>query len=470
MVTQMGLNLKLASFLVGGFRSLSSKQSSQSHRDLFTDAYVEQPLWLDDVPPQPELDSSPPKAADVVVIGAGYTGLNAALQTVRGGRSTVVLEAGVAGSGCSTRNGGQISTSIKPSLGNLARRFGFDRARAIRGEGVTALDWLETFVTTEDIACDFHRCGRFYAAHTPKHFEELAKDADSRRQKEGMDSRVVTKAEQHSELGTDFYHGGVVQLGYAAIHPGRYHQGLLQSVVNAGVDVVPHCAAQAIKPEGKGFRVITAKHEIIARNVIVATNGYTSELTPWLRRRVIPIGSYVIATEPLPVELVNQLFPTDRTACDTRRVVYYYRASPDRRRIVFGGRVAARETDPRASAPRLHREMSRIFPQLETARVSHSWQGFVAYSFDELPHTGVHGGVHFAMGYCGSGVSMASYLGMKIGLRVLGSPEGRTALDDLPFPTRPAYTGTPWFLPPVVAWYRWRDEIEYRRHARSRVG
>ena len=442
----------------------------QSHKELFTADYSEQPIWLDDAPAQPELGVAPSKAADVVVIGAGYTGLNAALQTARGGRSTIVLEAGSAGCGCSMRNGGQISTSIKPSVRNLARRFGLDKARAIRAEGIAALDWLEAFVAAEDIDCHFRRSGRFYAAHTPRHFEALVKDAGARQLEEGVECQVVTKADQYSELRTDFYHGGLVQPTYAAIHPGKYYRGLLSAAVGAGAMVIPNCPALSIVSEGGGFRVKTPTQEITARNVIIATNGYTSELTPWLRRRVIPIGSYVIATEPLPLDLVDRLFPSDRMVCDTRRVVYYYRTSPDRRRIIFGGRVAARETNPRISAPRLHREMSRIFPELHSTRISHSWQGYVAYSFDELPHSGIHEGVHYAMGYCGSGVSMASYLGMRIGLRVLGSPGGRTALDDLPFPTRPAYTGSPWFLPPVVAWYRWRDEMEHRRHTRSGAG
>ena len=436
-------------------------------QDLFANDYIEQPLWLDDTPPPSGLAIHPPKTVDVVIIGSGYTGLNAALQTARGGRTTVVLEAGPVGGGCSTRNGGQISTSIKPSLRDLTRRFGEDHARAIRGEGVAALNWLEGFVTEESIDCDFRRSGRFYAAHTPKHFEALVKDAEIRRRHEGSESRIVPRSEQLSELGTEFYHGGVVQHGYAAIHPGKYHRGLLQAALSEGADIVPNCAATAITRSGDNFRIATAEHEILARDVIVATNGYTSALTPWLRRRVIPIGSYVIATELLPEDMITQLFPTDRTVCDTRRVVYYYRTSPDRRRVVFGGRVASRETDPRASAPRLHHEMTRIFPELASTLITHSWQGFVAYSFDELPHTGVHEGVHYAMGYCGSGVSMASYLGMKIGLQVLGAAEGRTALSDLPFPTRPAYSGTPWFLPPVVAWYRWRDEMEHRQHAGS---
>ena len=126
--------------------------------------------------------------------------------------------------------------------------------------------------------------------------------------------------------------------------------------------------------------------------------------------------------------------------------MYYYRASPDGQRILFGGRVSFNETDPRISGPRLHADMVKIFPELATVRISHSWMGFVAYTFDEMMRAGEHDGIHYAMGYCGSGAGMAGYLGMRVGQQVLGLKEGATAFDDLPFPTRPFYTGNPWFL------------------------
>ena len=203
----------------------------------------------------------------------------------------------------------------------------------------------------------------------------------------------------------------------------------------------------------------TPQGTIAARHVVIATNGYTGGFAPWLRRRVIPIGSYIIATELLPSELMARLMPRGRVVSDTRKLVYYYRPSPDRRRILFGGRVAYKETDPRVSAPRLQAELARIFPELRETRVTHSWVGFVAYTFDTLPHVGVHDGLHYAMGYCGSGVSLASYFGHRLGQQILGLKEGRTALDGLDFQTRPLYHGDPWFLGASIAWYRFRDRL-----------
>jgi glycine/D-amino acid oxidase-like deaminating enzyme len=225
----------------------------------------------------------------------------------------------------------------------------------------------------------------------------------------------VSRSEQHQELGSDAYHGGLLYPRHASVDPARYHRGLLQTAQTAGAIVRGHCAATGITRKSTGFEVATERGTLRAGDVIVATNGYTTGLTPWLQRRIIPIGSYIIATEPLPNDLMDRLSPKDRIASDTRKVVYYYRPSPDRKRILFGGRVSANETDPHISGPRLYEDMCRVYPELRAYRISHSWMGTVAYTFDELARTGVHDGVHYSLGYCGSGVSMESYLGIRAG-------------------------------------------------------
>jgi len=419
--------------------------------------------WLDDCPAVPGLPDRPLERADVVIVGSGYTGLHAAIETTRGGRSTLVLDAEMPGWGCSTRNGGQISTSIKPSLEKLTARYGEPKGRAIRKEGENALDWIGYFIRTEGIDCDFLRCGRYHAAHTPQHFETIARDADIIQKTEGIPTHVIPRSDQRSELGSDVYFGGVLFPRHASLDPAKYHRGLLQTALDAGAHVTGNCAVTQIKRDASGFLVTTAKGTVCARDVIIATNGYTGAVTPWMQRRVIPIGSYIIATEPLPADLMNQLFPTNRIASDTCKIIYYYRASPDRTRVLFGGRVSATETNTTISGQKLYTDMCRIFPDLAGYKVTHSWCGTVAYTFDELAHTGVQDGVHYAMGYCGSGVSMASYLGMRVGQKVLGLTQGQTAFDGLTNPTRPFYTGNPWFLPATVAWYRQQDRMQYKR-------
>lgn len=423
--------------------------------DIWTKERRGTPLWLDEVPPL-ELVAPPlPASCDVAIVGAGYTGLNAALELARGGREVVVLEAGDPGHGCSTRNGGQVSASLHVPLGALTRRLGRERAVALHREGENALDWVEALVRREGIDCDFVRSGHFHAAHTPRHFERLARGTDE----DIEETFVVPPEAQHHELGTAIRHGGLVYPRHASLHPARYHRALLARAVEAGVSVVPHCRASAIGPDRRGVVLSTSGGRMHAAQAIVASNGYTDTLVPWLRRRIVPIGSQVVATEPLPESLVDELLPTNRTVTDTRKVVYYYRASPDRRRIVFGGRVSVHDCGPEVGGPRLHAELCRLFPALRGTRLSHAWSGSVAFSFDELPHVGSHDGVHHALGYCGSGIAMASYLGAKLGRRLLDPDAGRTAFDGLPFPTRPLYTGRPWFLPAVIAWYRWRDRV-----------
>ena len=417
------------------------------------------PYWWDHVPRPiiPLVDL--PARADVVVIGSGYTGLHAALQIARGGRQTIILDAEDAGWGCSTRNGGQISTSIKPSHTELVRRHGVEIATRIVQEGRNSLAFIEQFVKEEQIDCDFGVVGRFHAAHNAAQYEILARSIATQPKGLEVPAHMVPRAEQRDELGTDAYFGGVVMRAHASIDPARYHAGLLSKVQEAGCEIHPRTPATKITRSGNDFVVVTPRGQCIAHNIVIATNGYTGKLTPWLRRRVIPIGSYVIATEPLAPEVMARIMPKNRIVSDTRKVVYYYRASPDRTRVLFGGRVSHNETDPMVSGPRLRDDMVKLFPELAQTRISHSWCGLVAYSFDELAHIGTHEGMHYAMGYCGSGVGMASYLGMRIGQQVLGLKEGNTALNELKFPTLPFYNGNPWFLAPSVMYYRWKDSL-----------
>ncbi len=428
-----------------------------SSSKLFADDFKEESYWWDAVP-RPDLKGGElPSKADLLVVGSGYTGLCAALTAARGGRQTVVVDAEDAGYGCSTRNGGQVAEGIKPYSDELTKKYGAARAAAIEREGAQALQWIGEFVAEEKIDCAYNVCGRFHAAHSQRHFEEQQKQLSSASPGKSSDVYVVPRERLREELGTDAYYGGLVIPKHASLDPAKYHRGLLERAQSAGVDVVSHCRVNNITRTSGGFRVETERGMVEADDVIIATNGYTSPLTPWQRRRVIPIGSYIIATEELSPDLMNRLMPQDRMISDTRKVVYYYRASPDRKRILFGGRVSHSETDPRRSAPLLHADLVKLFPELAETRISHSWVGFVAYTFDNLPHVGVHDGAHFAMGYCGTGVAMASYLGMRTGQKVLGQDEGQTAFDGMSFQTRPFYTGNPWFLGAAVRYYRWRD-------------
>lgn len=395
----------------------------------------------------------------MLVVGSGYTGLHCALQTAAAGRETLVIDAEDPGWGCSTRNGGQISGEIKPGFSELQYRYGSDKAWALILEAREALRWIGDFVDAQQIDCDYRRCGRFVAAHNPRQFEALAREAE--RQPAGLERAVtvVAREDQADEIDSSYYHGGLVIDSHCSLDPWKYHRGLLKLARDRGAAVLGHCRAERIEPVGHGYRVLTSRGSIQCRDLVIATNGYTDAVAPWQQRRIIPIGSYMLATEAMDADRARRLMPRDRVFSDTRKLVVYFRKSPDGRRLLFGGRVSVFESDPVRSLPALRQEMLRIFPQLEDVRISHSWMGFVGYSFDNLPHLGRQDGIYYAMGYCGSGICLASYFGHKLGLQITAAPKGETAFSMAPFQTRPLYRGKPWFLAAAVRYYQLLDRL-----------
>ena len=424
---------------------------------ILAEDYKNTPYWWERTPRPVIKEIELPKETDVAIIGSGYTGLCAAIQTSRNGLDTVVLDAQDVGWGGSSRNGGQVSTSLKPSFKELARKYGEEKAREILKEGINALKWIGDFINEEKIECDFKRAGRFYGAHSQAQFKQLEKQI--RVQDEGlqMEVELITKTQQHTEIGSEFYYGGIVHPYHASLDPARFHLGLLERAITGGARIKAKCAVEKIEKKGELFILQTEAGTMTARHVVVATSGYTGRATPWHRRRVIPIGSYIIATESLDESLVDELIPNDRVITDTRKLVVYYRASPDRKRILFGGRVSLNETDPEKTVKPLHKQLTKIYPQLSETKISHSWMGFVGFTFDHMPHTGNNDGIHYAMGYCGSGVSLSSYFGTKLGQRISGLSQGNTVLTELEFQTRPFYSGEPWFLAPSILYYRLLD-------------
>jgi glycine/D-amino acid oxidase-like deaminating enzyme len=416
------------------------------------------PYWWEAVPRPEPTAGALPQSVDVLVIGSGYTGVNAARETAQAGRSTLVIDAEDLGFGCSSRNGGQLSTSIKPAFDDLRGRHNEDVAFRIRREGIEGLAFVKDIIKSKGIDCDYRGTGRFHGAHAPKYFDYLVKTAKTQPKGLEVPMEIVPRSEQHKEIQSDRYHGGVVFPAHGHLDPAKFHQGLLKLAEKAGAEFASHCPATRIEKSGQGFIVHTPKGQVAARDVLIATNGYSGPLSPWHRRRVIPIGSYILATDPLPGG-AGKYIPNDRAVSDSKRIVVYFRQSPDGSRILFGGRARLSEKDPIVALPSLHGLMSDIFPGLKGIGISHTWVGFVAYTFDTLPHLGKQDGLWYCMGYCGSGVNLASYFGTRIGQQILGRKEGKTALDGLAFPTRPLYSGTPWFLAPSVGYYRVLDRM-----------
>lgn len=422
------------------------------------DAKLE-PYWWEASPRQALPEVVLPRHADAAIVGAGYAGLRAALTLARAGRSVVVLEAGDVFAGASTRNGGHVGGQVKVAFSELIRRVGLAQAVTIYTEGRMALNHVTEIIDAEQINCQFARVGRLVVARTRRDYAALRRESDLMHEHLGIESELVPRAEQHRHIGTDFYQGGLIRHEVAGLQPALFHRGLLHTVLRAGVLVAEHMPVTEIRSETGGFVVRTNHSTVRARDVIVATNGYTKAVTPSLRRRIIPIRSQIIATEPLSRGAIDRLIPHRRMVVDTSRLHHYYRPSPDGSRLLFGGRAGTHETDPRRSGVHLYRSMTRIFPELNGVRITHAWSGLTGYTFDQLPHLGTYQGIHYVLGFCGSGVPFAPYLGHKIALRVLGHDAARTAFEDQEFSTRPLYYGNPWFLPPLLRYYQLLDRI-----------
>jgi glycine/D-amino acid oxidase-like deaminating enzyme len=419
--------------------------------------------WLDTVdstPPQEE-PLEPARRADAVVVGAGYTGLSAARHLARAGASVVVVERAHVGGGASSRNGGQVLTGLKLDPETLITRYGESRARELFEISLESVATLERVIAEESIDCDYERTGHIQAAAKPAHFDAFRRERDVLARVFHHDVHLVSAAEQRSELGSDRYFGLLVDERSAAINPARFVSGLASAARRAGAIIVSGTTVLRFARAGSRWTVVTDRGDIDAGDVLIATNGYTNGAAPFLQRRFIPIGSYVVATEPLEAALADRLLPKRRMAFDSKHFLYYFRVTRDRR-LLFGGRAEfSRPTAASlARATTILTEASAaIFPEVRGKTIDYAWSGHVAFTRDQMPHAGRIDDMYYAGGYCGHGVAMATYLGGVIARRMAGEPLAHPLVDDR-FAAIPLYRGTPWFLPLAGAYYRFRDLID----------
>ncbi len=427
---------------------------------IFTDDFVARPYWWDAAPPEDAAADPLPEETDVAIVGSGYCGLSAALELARSNLRATVLEAGPLGHGASTRSGGMVSSGQKLVITGAVTAFRPDQTQQVFEESKGSFAFLQELIRREGLDADYQPCGRFFGAWAPAHYERLARNAELLRRHTQVDAGMLPKAEQHREVGSDLYHGGMVVADYGAVHPAKYNQALRDAARRAGAALHSHAAVRGIARDGDGYLVATARGTVRAKEVVVATNGYTDRAVPYLRRRIIPVASYIAATEPLAPGVMDEIMPRRRMMSDTRRELSYFRPSPDGTRLVYGARTSPFDRSPQAMARGIHARILQVFPQLQGVRLSHAWSGFVGMTFDHVPHMGTHEGVHYAMGCNGNGVAMATYLGWQTALKILGRQNRPSVFDGRPFPTRPYYTGWPWMVPLVSGWYHLADAID----------
>ncbi len=401
---------------------------------------------------------------DVAVVGAGFCGLSAARTLAKRGVKVAVLEAETFGWGASSRNGGMVLTGMKLPVPALIKRYGREAVRKMYAASLESIDCVEQIVLEENIDCSFSRCGHLEVACKQSHFDGYEESAALIKREFDHDRRIIPKSELHAEIGSDIYFGGMVDETSAGLNPARYVAGLAHSAHRAGACLYDHMRVISVEPSTKNgarnFRLQTSRGTIIAREVLLATGAYTTEATPALRKKIIPIGSYIIATEVLPADLARELSPRNRMIYDSKHFLYYYRLTPDNR-LLFGGRAAffpETENTVRQSAEILRRGMIGVYPQLHDTKVEFVWGGTLDFTLDVMPHAGKIDGMYFATGFAGHGVAAATWFGAKLAGLICGDPND-IPFDGIKFLAAPIglRSGNTWALPLAGVWYRILD-------------
>ncbi|MEM8791698.1 MAG: FAD-binding oxidoreductase [Pseudomonadota bacterium] len=418
-----------------------------------------EPFWWDDAgapasPPEEPL----PNELDVVIVGAGLTGLSAARTLARKGKSVLVLEAEEPGAGASSRNGGMIGGGHRLSIDDMEARFGKETALDLLTEAhLTSTDFVKQVMIEESIDCDFAETGRFRGLWQASEYDASARGLERLQSLIPLEAEMIPKSRQRDEVNTDLYQGGIVFPRHGGLNPAKWTAGLLSAAQRAGALLQGRTPLKALHKTSSGIDVETPRGNVRAGQVLIATNGYTPTVLSEFKRRIVPIPSYIVATEPLGTNRIKDLLPGGRMVAESRERHCYYRASPDGTRLIFGGRAALFNAPEPVAQAELRGLMTRIFPQLKGVGFSHSWRGRTGFTFDFLPHVGETDGVWHAMGYSGSGNAMAPYLGHKAALLMAGDAEGKTAFTKTGFPTRWWHRGRPWFLPFADLMFRGRD-------------
>lgn len=433
--------------------------SSSGGRVSMSAVLKHQPFWWEGAPPTSSAPEEVAPASDVAIVGAGYTGLSAAITLARAGRSVQVFDAMRPGEGASTRNGGIASGSLRFSLKSAMARFGETKALAMYREGVAAREDLRDFIKREELDCDYAEVGRFTGALRPDQLERQAHEVDLLNKYFNLGAYIVPPDKLADEVGTEIYCGGDVRPDIATLHPAKLHAAMRRIASEAGVRIHGHTPVLSYMRESGRFAIETIRGKTASRDLLVATNGYGNSSNRWLRRRIVPIASCIVATEPLSDNLIGHLLPKGRAMGEQRKLYRYYRLSPDGRRILLGARQPALAPTPERSAAHIRGLLTNLFPQLKDVGISHAWQGYVAFSKDEIPRLFEHRGVHYAGAYCGSGVVWARWLGKKAAYKILDSVEAASAFDGPAPSSIPLYSGRPWFLPPMILWQGIQDRL-----------
>ena len=408
-----------------------------------------------------------PAQVDVAIVGGGFTGLSAALALAKRGASVAVFEAGErVAAEASGRNGGHVNNGLAVDYAEVAAKVGVDKARGWYQAYDAAVDTVARLVREEAIDCDFLRHGKLKLATRPNQMAALQRSAD-RLIADGVDTdvEILSAARVNAEVQSERFHGGLLYKRSGQMHMGRFAGGLASAAERHGAQIHTGTGVQRLQRVGQGqaHRLQTARGSVTANQVLLATGasrhgGYGS--FGWLRRRIVPIGSFIVVTEPLGAERAQALLAERRTYTTVANIHHYFRLTADHR-LVFGGRARFAISSPQsdaASGEILRAGLAETFPQLGPVRIDYCWGGLVDMTQDRLPHAGEREGLFYAMGYSGHGTQMSVHMGECMAA-VMAGDANANPWRGRDWPAIPGHFGPPWFLPAVGLYYRLKDRL-----------
>lgn len=393
-------------------------------------------LALSDIPEFAPLDGS--RRADVCIVGGGFTGLSAAIHLAEAGASVVLLEAGRLADGASGRNGGQIHSGQRLDQLELEKKFGFDRAKALWNLAEEAKALVRQLTVRFAIPCDL-KPGVLEAQHREGLMGEAAELVEALNGRYGYDRvSLLDRAATAQALGSEFFAGGIMDRGGGHLDPLRFALGLARAASGLGASLHENSPALALRRDGKPV-VHTARGDVTADHVMVATDGRSGPFETLTRRRMVGINSFILVTEPLG-NLADAILPGEESAADSRFVVRYWRKTPDGR-LLFGGGESNAGKVPADIASFVRPHMDEIYPQLAGAKIAHAWGGVVSVTLPRLPFVReIEPAVWAAGGYSGQGVALAPFVGKLLAEAALGRPERLQGFIDIPIPRLPLAT------------------------------